>query len=615
MRLRSAGFIGRLSRLIALLVIGSLIAGACGGSASPTTTTSSTSTATTTTGASSTAQAVASAIATATGTPEPPQLQTVTELAPPNPQDGASQPGADPNANLTYSQPQETPSFDPQVDSYGGVYMLVWSPLLGLTPDNKVAQSGAKGMQVSSDGKTYTFTLNKMVYSDGTPVTASDYAFSMQRVCDPAVAGTYSNVYFDIVGCQDWRSADTTKTSPAQMTQLQQAVQDSIKAVDPNTLQIQLKNPAGYFPYVMTLWMSDPVRKDLVDKGGKNWAQNTTLYVGDGPYKVVSHTPNQQWVLQRNPNFALGKGGFAQVTVKIIQTPATALLAYQKGELDWYDVPNSQFTTVAADATLKSQLIQLLDPSTQWISLDVADPPFNNPQVRQAFAYAMNRDLFIKQVNGGFGQVATTLLPPGIPGYQTTYQQSYDPTKAQQLLSQAGYANGKGFPSVNFYFDNSNDLRKKVAEFWASQFKQILNVTIVPTPMDPVELGNLVSQKSSQVQMTEGDWYQDYPHAQDWLSLLFADNSGLAPRGWNDPKFNALTDQADALPVGPQSAALYEQADAYLAENGPALFYDHTIALTLIQPGVKGYSAKNGQVYGFFFNISFDIGAIYKVKQ
>lgn len=610
MQLQARGFLGRLSVILTMLLVGSTVLVACGGSAS--TTTSSTSTTTT---AGSTEQATASAIAKATGSPVVPQLQTVTQLAPPVPQDGASQPGADPNANLNLTYSAEDFSYDPQVDSEGGVYMQVWSPLLGLTADNKVAQSGAQSMQVSNDGKTYTFKLRKMMYSDNTPVTAADYAYAMQRVCDPAVAGTYSNVYYDIVGCQDWRSADTSKTPKDKLTQLQQAVQNSIKAVDDSTLQIQLKSPAGYFPYVMTLWMSDPVRKDLVEKGGKNWWQNTSLYIGDGPFKVVKHTPNQEWVLQRNPYFTLGKAGVSQITVKIIQTPATALLAYQKGELDIYGVSNSQFGTVANNPALKKDLLQLLDPSTIWISLDVADPPFNNVKVRQAFSYAMNRDLFIKQVNDGFGQPAGTLLYPGLPGYQTQFQQSYDPAKAKQLLSAAGYPNGKGFPTVNYDFANNNDVSKKEAVFWANQFKQILGVNIVPTPMDPVALGNAITAKSPQVKMTQFSWYQDYPHAQDWLSLLFANNAGLAPRGWNDPHFNSLTNQADALPAGSQSASLYAQADAYLAQQGPALFYEHTTDLTLIQPYVKGYAKTTGQVYGFSFNTTFAPGAIYEVHH
>lgn len=604
---------GRMSIVLVAVLVGSSILVACG-STSTTSKSASQSTATSTTKAGSTEQAVATAIAKETGSPVVPKLQTVTSLEPPNEQNGANQSGADPNATFTYSQSAENFSYDPQVDSEGGIYWWVWSPLLALTPDNKIAQSGAQSMSVSNNGKTYTFKLNKMVYSDGTAVTAQDYAYSMQRICDPSVASTYSNVYFGISGCETWRNADVTKTPKAQLQQMQQAVENSIKAVDDNTLQIQLDKPAGYFPYVLTLWLDDPVRESLVTQGGKNWWQNTSLYIGDGPYKVVKHVTNNEWVLERNPNFTLGKGGFSQITVKIIQTPATALLAYEKGELDFYDASLSQYGTIAGNSTLKSQLLNMVNPSTFWIALDDGDPPFNNVKVRQAFSYAMNRDLYIKQVNSGIGTTAGSLLPPGLPGYQTQTQQSYNPTLAKQLLSQAGYPDGKGFPTIDYYFANNDDVAKKEAVFWCDQFKQILNVTIVPTPMDPVQLGNLATSKSPQIKMTLFEWFQDYPDAQDWLSLLFADNAQLAPRGWNDPHFNSLTNQADTL-SGAQAAALYSQADAYLAQQAAGLFFEHTADLSLAKPYFKGYSTKDGQVYGFNYNFAFAPGAMYAIKH
>lgn len=603
---------GRMSIVLLAVLVGSSVLAACG-SSSASTKSSSQSTATSASSG-STEQAVATAIAKETGSPVVPKLQTVTSLEPPNQQNGAGQSGADPNATFTYSQSAENFSYDPQVDSEGGIYWWVWSPLLSLTPDNKIAQSGAQSMSISSDGLTYTFKLNKMVYSDGTQVTAQDYAYAMQRICDPAVASTYSNVYFDIKGCETWRNADTSKTPKAQLQQMQQTVKDAIKAADANTLQIQLIKPAGYFPYVLTLWLDDPVRETSVTQGGKNWWQNASLYIGDGPYKVVKHVTNNEWVLERNPYFTPGKGGFSQITVKIIQTPATALLAYEKGELDYYDASLSQYGTIAGNPTLKSQLHILVDPSTFWIALDDGDPPFNNVKVRQAFSYAMNRDLYIKQVNSGIGEPAGTLLNQGLPGYQTTFQQSYNPTLAKQLLTQAGYPNGKGFPTIDYYFNNNDDVAKKEAEFWCNQFKQILNVNIVATPMDPVQLGNLATSKSPQIKMTLFEWFQDYPDAQDWLSLLFADNAQLAPRGWNDPHFNQLTNQADAL-SGAQAGALYAQADAYLAKQAAGLFFEHTASLSMLKPYMKGYSTTNGQVYGFGYNFAFAPAAMYAVKH
>lgn len=612
MRSPANGLIARISPVISLIVIASMMLAACGGGKSSTTAPQSSAAAASTVGV--TEQATAKAIASATGSPVVPQLQTVTELAPPVPQDGGSQPGAIPNATFTYQLPQDLISGDPGVDSYGEIYTLVFLPLLSLTPDNKIAQAGAQSMQVSADGKTYTFKMNKTVYSDGTQVKASDYAYALQRVCDPKVNATYSSVLFAIDGCEKWREADPSTTSQSDLTQMQQTVENAIKAVDDSTLTIQLQFSAGYFPYVLTLFLSEPVRKDLVEKGGTDWWKNPDYYIGNGPFKVTKYVPNQEWDLEPNPHFAFGKPGISKFIFKIIQTPATALLAYQNGELDADSIDTAQFGQVKDDPTLSKQLLQMINPSTFWISLDVADPPFNNPKVRQAFAFAMNREQYIQQVNNGAGEVAGSLLYNGIPGYQTQYQQSFDAAKAKQLLSDAGYPNGNGFPTVNFDYDNSNDVRKKEAVFWANQFKQVLNVNIVPTAMDPVELGKLVNQKSDQVKMTAGVWYQDYPDAQDWLSLLFGNNSGLAPRGWNDQKFNDLVNKGDSL-TPDQATTYYQQADAYLSENGPALFFEHSVSQTLIKPYVKGYAQQNGQTYGFYYNLVFDPGAIYEVQH
>ena len=610
MRLRSTGLLSRISPFVSLIIIASVSLSACGGSSKST----ATSAASSTSAAAATEVATATAIAKATGSPVVPQLQTVTQLAPPVAQNGGAQPGALQDATFNYQISADLVSGDPAVDSYGEVYPEIFAPLLSLTADNKIAQYGAQSMEVSSDGKTYTFHLNKTTFSDGTPVKASDYAYGLQRVCDPKVNGTYSSVLFAIVGCEKWRDADLTKTSQSDLAQLQQTVQNSIKAVDDNTLQIQLQFQAGYFPYALTLWVSDPVRKDLVDKGGDNWWKSPDTYIGNGPYKLTKYVPNQEWDLAPNPYFAFGKPGVSKFIIKIIQTPATALLAYQNGELDADDIDTAQYGQVKDDPTLKQQLIQMINPSTFWISLDTADPPFNNLKVRQAFAYAMNRDQYIQQVNDGTGEPAGSLLYNGIPGYQTQYQQTYDPNKAKQLLSDAGYPDGKGFPTVQFLYDNSNDVRKKEAVFWSNQFKQVLNVDIVPTAMDPVELGKLVNDKSDQVKMTAGVWYQDYPDAQDWLSLLFGNNGGLSPRGWNDPQFNDLVNKGDALPPD-QSATYYQQADAYLAENGPALFFEHSANLELVKPYVKGYQAQSGQTYGFYYNLVFDPGAIYEIQH
>ncbi|MCD6032240.1 MAG: extracellular solute-binding protein family 5, partial [Thermomicrobiales bacterium] len=188
---------------------------------------------------------------------------------------------------------------DPQVLAFLNeieISSKVFVPLLALNEENQVAAAAAESMAVSEDGMTYTFTIRDgMTYTDGVPVTVEHYAYAIKRACSPVVAGNYSNILFDIVGCEEWRSADVA-AQEAELPDLEAAVDESIKALDDRTLQIQLERPAGYFPYVMATWVSYPSRQDLVEAGGDQWWGNPETYIGNGPFKLVSWTPDQEWV-------------------------------------------------------------------------------------------------------------------------------------------------------------------------------------------------------------------------------------------------------------------------------------------------------------------------------
>jgi oligopeptide transport system substrate-binding protein len=516
------------------------------------------------------------------------------KLAPAMMGGGASQPGAAPNATLTLnlSGGNEVTTVDPQVESFVNeieVSSLVFAPLLALNQHNQVAANAATSMNVSPNGLTYTFTIRPgMTYTDGQPVTAQDYAFAIKRACDPVVNGNYSNILFDVVGCEAWRTADLSKTSKSKLREMEQTVTNAIKALDAHTLRIQLLKPAGYFPFVMATWVTYPARPDLVKAGGANWWKNPKYYIGNGPFKVVSWKPRQQWVLARNDSYFRGRPGLARLIWKEVSSPETALLAYKQGQFDNITLDATLLPQVLGDPTLKQQLHRQVAATTFYIGFDNADKPFNNVKVRQAFAYALNRQQYINQVANGAGKPAGTFLYPGIAGYQTKFQQTYNPAKAKSLLAQAGYPNGQGFPTLQLRYNNTSAAAKERATFWSQQLKQILNVNIQPTPTDPAQLQKLLAARSPQLKIYILGWVQDYPHPQDWLTLVFGNNSSLAPHGWNDPHFNALVNQADKLPIE-EATPLYQQADAYLARMAPVAFYLYAEDLELVKPDVKGY--------------------------
>jgi oligopeptide transport system substrate-binding protein len=526
---------------------------------------------------------------------------------------GASQPGANPNATLTMNLVNEVTTADPQVESFVneiGISSKIFAPLLAVNQHLQVAANAATSLNVSPDGRTYTFTIRPgMTYSDGQPVTAQDYAFAIKRACSPVVAGNYSNILFDVVGCQAWRTADTSKVSKSKLREMEQTVSNAIKALDAHTLRIQLLKPAGYFPYVMATWVTYPSRPDLVKAGGANWWKNPKYYIGNGPFKVVSWKPRQQWVLALNESYFRGKPGIKTFIWKEVSSPETALLAYKQGQFDNIALDATLLPQVLGDPTLKQQLHRQVAATTFYIGFDNADKPFNDVRVRQAFAYAMNRQQYINQVANGVGKPAGQFLYPGIAGYQTTFVQTYDPVRAKSLLAQAGYPNGQGFPTLQLRYRNTSAAAKERATFWAQQFKQVLNVNIQPTPTDPAQLQKLLAARSPQLKIYLLGWVQDYPHPQDWLTLVFGNNSSLAPHGWNDPHFNALVNKADKLPIQ-EATPLYQQADAYLARMAPVAFSYYDEDLELVKPDVKGFVRYPTAA----FDITWQPEKIYKTK-
>ncbi|MDP9353411.1 MAG: ABC transporter substrate-binding protein, partial [Chloroflexota bacterium] len=311
-------------------------------------------------------------------------------------------------------------------------------------------------------------------------------------------------------------------------------------------------------------------------------------------------TPKQQFQFQRNEDYFRGSPGIANLTYRIVGSSQQSFLAYQQDQFDSLGISPDQLPQVNQNPELKAQLKRELRPSTFYLGFNSAEPPFDNVKVRQAFAAAIDRERYIKQINNGVGRPAGTLLYEGIPGYQTEVQQKFDAARAKQLLSEAGYPNGQGFPPQQLPYDNTDEAAQKRAVFFAQQFTQNLGVKIQATPTDPTVLQKQLEDRDPALKFYLLGWLEDYPHPQNWLSLIFADNSALAPNGWNDPKFNELTNKADALTIE-EAAPIYAQADAYLTEMAPVAFYVHGETLTLIKPNVKGYVGYTGQPLGTIY--------------
>ncbi len=525
---------------------------------------------------------------------------------------GSEQPDADPEATLTVNLGQEIDTGDPQVLAFLNeieISSKVYTPLLALNEENLPAAAGAERVTVSADGTVYTFTIREgMTYSDGVPVTAHNYAYAIKRALSPVVAGNYSNTLYAVTGGQAWREAD-----PAGDTaDLEAVVSESIKALDDRTLQITLDFAAGYFPYVMAIWVTYPVREDLVGDD-LDWWRDIANYIGNGPFVVVSHTDRQEWVFERNESFFRGVPGIKTLVYKMIDSSETELLSYQAGgdgDFDTMGPASSQLPQIMADPTLSEQLQRGVGASTSWFAMNNTAEPFTDQKVRQAVAFALNREQYVEQITAGVGIPAHTLLYPGNPAYQEEYQQTYDPERAQALLEEAGFPGGEGFPPQELFYVADDASSQQQATFFSQNLSDVLGVDIQPTPIDGTELQSLRTNRDPSLIFSTGNWFEDYPHPQNWLSLVFGPGTTRAPLGWDDPEFNELVTQADQLPID-EAIPLYQQADAMLAEKAPVAFYRHGENLILIKPNVRGYVSYPTSI----FDTTYQMEKVYKVAE
>ncbi len=515
---------------------------------------------------------------------------------------------ANPNGELVYNLEQEPENGDPQVSSFVNEIQFnspVFVPLFSLNEENQPVFGGAESCTLTNGGKTWTLTIREHNYSDGKPVTANDYANAILRSCDPDVAGNYSYVMYDIVGCQEFREStvdaegNEVKLTDAQKQALREKVQ--VKATDERTLEITIKSPVGYFPFILSLWTTYPVRQDLVEKGGERWWAKPETFIGNGPFKLTQYSATRI-SYDRNENFFRGTPRLAKLRYELIVNEPRFVQGYQRGDLDAVDITGESLRLVQGNEELSAGLIRAVEASTFYIALDNTIEPFQKVQVRQAFAAALDRELAIRQVRQGVGKVAGSFLYPGIAGYQEETKQTFDPERAKQLLAEGGYPNGQGFPKLILPYRNDDDLSKKLAVFYAQQFKKVLNVDITPRATDPVQL--VAARKSTKPEERPdiylSGWFQDYPHPQNWVSLVFAPlpSNSLAPLGWNDKEYLDLIQRADRIADVEEAAPLYAQADARLAELAPAVFTNHGEVLSLVKPYVKGYVDYPGDPLG-----------------
>ncbi|MCA9135958.1 MAG: peptide ABC transporter substrate-binding protein [Planctomycetales bacterium] len=543
-----------------------------------------------------------------------------------------------------------------------------------MTPQPAMAET----YDISGDGKTYTFHLRDGIFwTDGTPVTAHDFAWSWMRMLHPATACEYAYLINEValaepfnksiveVGdrvevelwdrpgespggeaslqhfprgtmkygtlrnivkpdepkiakdaseekreeiTQDWRerwiyevdvvelesdgsfAADSTATlqrysvSP-DIAQSDDGIQQAhwvlvdfqhfggAQAIDDKTFVVRLNNSVPYFLNLVAWYPSFPVQKNCVETYGSPMWTKTENIVTNGPFKLQFRRLRDRIRAEKNPDYWNAKNvSFKTVDFVSLESQNTALNMYETGQLHWiYQLP----TSVMEDLEVRDDYHSAPKLSVYFYKLNNDVPPLDDIRVRQAISMAIDRKQIVQQVTKGGEQPAYSVVPPGIAGYKGAEGLKENVQRAQQLLAEAGFPQGRGFPKISLLY-NTSERHRPVAEVLQQQLQNNLNIKV---EIKNMEWGSFVETvQQEKYEMARYGWVGDYPDPNTFLDLWVSDNP-QSNTNWSNPEYDGLLKSASGELDPAKRMELLRQAETILATELPIIpIYFYTSA-------------------------------------
>jgi oligopeptide transport system substrate-binding protein len=483
----------------------------------------------------------------------------------------------------------EPNSLDPGQEQYsyeGSIGGMISEPLLHVKPDlSDAVPATAASYSVSSDGLTWTFKIRSNAkWNDGKPVTGADFVNAWQRILDPRLAAPYADPFFDgtVAGAADYANLDPTKDAakiPAFLSGL------GLSAPDASTFVVKLQAASPFFKWIASLWMSAPVRKDVVDQyGSDKWATSPTSLITNGPYKVSEMVSKDHITLVPNTNYWGTQPTVTKIINYEISDDNQAYAKYLNGELDEVNVPLANTDLVKNDPKLKNEIKFVPQLTLFWMDYNTRKAPFNNAQARLAFSKAVDRNALTTNVLKGRSSPATFFIPKGMNGYRPDLgaSQAFDAAAAKTMLTQA-----VGDPSkitIDFLIRNST-ANKQIGEFLADQLQTNLGVKVNQVVIDSKTVTTRLRQHNYQLYV--GGWGADYPDDQDWFDIWMT-GSGNVFGGWSNADYDALVKKADVEPDAKKRQDYYDQAQKILIDQAGGGFLYQRNYMFLVKPYVQG---------------------------
>jgi peptide/nickel transport system substrate-binding protein/oligopeptide transport system substrate-binding protein len=535
---------------------------------------------------------------------------------------------------------------------------MLFAGLVTLERDLRVAPDAATSWDIDQTGMRYTFHLRpNMHFSDGQPLTAKDFAYSIDRALDPRLCDVFDAQTYGpdspqgdgvhgscipiatgylqhVLGATAKIAAGTdagTAASGSAVPALISSGDDPSKGlniIDPLTLVIRLDAPVSYFLEALTYPTALALEQSFVEKpewAGGRWVDHLDQGGCSGPFQVSSYGDGAQMTLTPSVAWQEAWGKHLQlqrVLRPLVYNGDDAYTNYRAGKYDYVVVPGTSYNTARGQGDFH----EVPTLQTRFIGLNWAKPPFDNLQVRQAFAFALNKQILVDRIEQGAGNPTNHFVPRGMPGYDaalenappdrsqsltgnqtaatTLLKQAQDSCPQSGIFTEKRYAYCRYIVSVGgnpplpitISYRQVKPVDQALTQGASEQWRNTLGLAITAAPLDDKQFfgaSNLPAAHNSMQAWFLG-WSADYPDPQDWLSLFFRTPTGSSAlynwSGASDPDVDQLLDDADKELNYDKRMGMYHQVEQWAIDQGGVIPISQEKASWRQRPWVSGFA-------------------------
>ena len=445
----------------------------------------------------------------------------------------------------------------------------------------------AESWDISEDGLVYTFHMRTGArWTNGDPVTSEDFVYSWERFLNPLTAAEYAYQLWYVVGAEAYsKQVDENGTPTNDFSTV------GIKAPDPQTLVVVLRNPTPFFMDLMAFYPMFPVNRRNLEEAQERWPDDWEIkwlqpenLVTNGPFTVEYRRVNDRIRLRKNPDYwDADNVAFDTIDALAVESAGTAINMYLTGA--------AQLIT-AVPTSLVQELMprEDFDPvpylGTYFYRVNTTRAPFNDKRVRRALALTIDRKAICEKIVKA-GQVpAAALVPPGMPGYDAVSMGPMNIAEAKELLAEAGFGpGGAAFPTIEIHY-NTNEAHRDIAEVVAESWRRNLGID--------AKLSNqewkvyLDSQSNLEFDVSRSAWIGDYGDPNTFLDM-FVTGGENNKTGWGNSDYDLLIARAASeLDAGVRMQLLHE-AEQILVDEMPILPIYYYVTQNMVAPRLGGF--------------------------